>query len=553
MCIRDSTGAGGEVVGNYCTWNPLYIDGTNNLPPTFSNGNLDVSHRTGDWNVAMGTIKQSSGKWYWEVTLTTGSRCMIGITKYTTFNSSNAFYYSPDVYVYFSSNGNKWNSNTQTAYGSSFAQGDVVGIALDLDAGTIVFYKNGVSQGTAFSSLSGNFAPVWGTDTTGNTHVANFGQRAFAYTAPSGFKALCTTNLPAPTIEDPSTVMDVALYSGNGSTQTISGLGFSPDLLWIKSRSAAYSHRLFDTIRGVSDALYPDLTEAEGAAQGTNENLTAFTSDGFSLGSTSGINAINNNNVTFAAWTWDGGTSTVNNNTDGSITPTGVRANASAGFSIVSYTGNNTTSTVGHGLNATPSLVIVKSRSAASLTGWMTKHSSLSSNYNLALNLTDAAWNPANNGWVGDLTSSTTFSLVNGSSNGNNVNQSGVTYVAYCFAPVEGYSAFGSYTGNGNADGPFVALSFRPAWIMIKCSSTNNNYTFWDINDSTRSDYNTQSNTLCADLSDSEDSSNIGTPSVDFLSNGFKIRTTGSAKNLSNQTYIYAAFAENPFKTARAR
>jgi hypothetical protein len=183
---------------------------------------------------------------------------------------------------------------------------DVIGIALDLDAGTLVFYKNGVSQGTAYSSLSGTFKPAFGAYQTCKG-IANFGQRQWAYAAPAGFKALCTTNLPEPTIADGSTAMDVALYTGNGSTQTISGLNFSPDLVWIKSRSNAYSHQLYDVIRGINQALVSNAT----ASEATYANgLSAFNSDGFTADGDAGTNG---NTATYAAWTWDAGSSTVTN------------------------------------------------------------------------------------------------------------------------------------------------------------------------------------------------------------------------------------------------
>jgi hypothetical protein len=532
------TGAGGEVRGNYCTWNPLYVDTSNNLPPTFANANLDVSWRTGDWNVAMGTIKQSSGKWYWEMTLSVGNRCMLGITKYNTFNSANAFYYSPDVYVYFSSNGNKWNNNTQTAYGASFVQGDVIGVALDLDAGTLVFYKNGVSQGTAFSSLSGNFAPVWGTDTTGNTHVANFGQRPFAYTAPSGFKALCTTNLPEPTIADGSTAMDVALYTGNGSTQTISGLNFSPDFGWFKRRGpSAASHFLFDQVRGAGKFLVSNTTAAEG--NDSVNTLQSFDSTGYTMGSTG---AMNESGSTYVVWSWDAGSSTVTN-TAGSITSQ-VRANASAGFSVVTFTSSSSVSTVGHGLGVAPYLIITKNRSVSNT--WWTYHNAIGNTKAMRLDTT-AAETTISSTWNNTSPTSTVFTVGGEWGNGNNI-------VAYCFAPVAGYSAFGSYTGNGSAtDGPFVYTGFRPAFVLIKCSSSDQSgNAWWLMYDNKRLGYNPDNAHFGAQSSNAEFLS-ASPNGIDLTSNGFKLRDTNTSRNASGATYIYYAVAENPFQYARAR
>jgi hypothetical protein len=245
------TGVGGEVVGNYCTWNPLDI-----VSNSLVNGNLAVTGSS-DTGAVNGTVGVSSGKWYWEVTAGSPQDC-IGIwstsSRATTFTGGTA-----DSFGYYGNLGTKVNNGSGVSYGATFGSGDVIGIALDLDAGTLVFYKNNVSQGTAFTGLTGGFRPSMraGAAAGANTVGAflNAGQRPFAYTAPSGFKALCTTNLPEPTIADGSTVMDVALYTGNGSTQTISGLNFDPDLVWIKGRSGATDHALYDTVRTATKQL----------------------------------------------------------------------------------------------------------------------------------------------------------------------------------------------------------------------------------------------------------------------------------------------------------
>jgi hypothetical protein len=532
---QTDTGVGGEVRGNYCTWNPLYVDTSNNLPPTFSNGNLDVAWRTSDWNVAMGTFRVSTGKWYWEMTLTAGNRCMLGISKYTTFNSANAFYYSPDVYVYFSSNGNKWNNNTQTAYGASFVQGDVIGVALDMDAGTIVFYKNGVSQGTAFSSLSGNFTPVWGTDTTGNTHTANFGQRPFVYTAPSGFKALNTANLPAPLVTKPNTVMDVKLYTGNGSTNAITGLGFSPDFVWLKRRNLAASHNLFDIVRGATKFLGSDGTNAE---QTGADRLTSFDSTGFTLGSNA---EVNNNNDTYVGWAWDAGEGSAVSNTQGSITSS-VRANATAGFSIIGYTGTGSNATVGHGLGVTPGLLICKSRTQSGGSNWVVWHSLFTGSEFLRLNTTDSK-QTASVVFNSTAPSSTVISLgTDAATNGN-----GNTHIIYAFAPVVGYSSAFSISGNGSVDGPFCFLGFRPRFLIYKRTDVSGDR--WLIWDAARNSYNQMTDGLFPNLSNAE----LNGYDIDFLSNGFKLRDTESAVNASGGTYIGFAFAESPFQYARAR
>jgi hypothetical protein len=368
----------------------------------------------------------------------------------------------------------------------------------------------------------------------------NFGQRPFAYTPPTGYVSLCTTNLPEPTIADGSTAFDVALWTGNGGTQTISGLNLSPDFVWIKDRSQSSDYALFDIVRGATKRLRSNQTYAEDTNSGY---LTSFNSDGFSIGSHA---AVNYNNAANVGWVWDAGTSTVSN-TDGSITSQ-VRANPTAGISIVSYTGNNASSgTIGHSLNAKPGMIIVKRRGTGG-NDWGVYHSALGATKNIDLNNTGGASTTSGTWNNTEPTSSVftvgTFNMVNASD----------TYIAYCFAPVEGFSAMGSYVGNGSADGPFVSLSFSPALVIIKSSSVG--VGSWMLYDNTRGSSNLNNKKLAANLSGAENNSNLGGTSLglDFLSNGFKNRNDGGLNhNSSGHTYIYIAFAEHPFKTARAR
>jgi hypothetical protein len=330
--------------------------------------------------------------------------------------------------------------------------------------------------------------------------------------------------------------MDVKLYTGNGSTQTISGLGFSPDLVWIKIRSGINDHKWTDTVRGATNYLESNNTGAEATQAG---GVTAFNSDGFDVGNGS---AYNSNNDTYAAWTWDAGSSTVTNN-DGSITSS-VRANPSAGFSIVTYTGNGSAgATIGHGLNAAPAMIIVKCRNVAR--NWTVGHQGIASDpwtdY-LMLNSTAAAAD-LNTVWNDTAPTSTVFTV--GTANGVNANTE--THVAYCFAPVDGYSSFGSYTGNGSADGPFVFLNFRARWIMFKRVAAADP---WIMYDTARSQYNQLAVDLAANDSRAEGAT---TAVLDITSNGFKLRNSGTIFNQSGSQYIYCAFAENPFKVARAR
>jgi hypothetical protein len=330
--------------------------------------------------------------------------------------------------------------------------------------------------------------------------------------------------------------MDVVTYTGNDSSQSIGGLDFSPDLVWIKNRGAVSNHRIYDTIRGASNHLYSNLTNAEAS---TSNTLSAFNSDGFDVSGT-GIDT-NASGSEYVAWTWDAGSSTVTNN-DGSITSQ-VRANPSAGFSIVSYTGDGSSgATIGHGLNAAPYLMLVKSRSDSAY--WEVYHSSIGNTKTLYLNTTDSE-QTSSASWNNTTPSSTVFTVGNGSG----VNTLSSTYVAYCWAPVEGYSAFGSYTGNGSTDGPFVYTGFRPKFLLVKLSSGSTDN--WFIQDTSRSPSNVSVNTLSPDNTNTESSGTFN--SVDILSNGFKLRDSNQNFNGTTYTYVYAAFAEHPFKTSRAR
>ena len=523
---QEDTGAGGEVVGNYATLNPL----KNGM--SLSNGNLTATNSASVYSVALGTIGVPSGKWYWEVTATTASGAAIGVGDGNTdtetyLGLANSFGYTAGGTIY-------GPGNTQTQSGlSTYTNGDVIGVALDLDSSEVKFYKNNSLAATVTGLSSTTWFPAV-TDSTSSgsnpTLDCNFGQRPFAYTAPSGFKALCTTNLPEPTIADGSTAMDVALYTGTGASRSITGLNFSPDWVWIKSRSnGAYHHRLVDTVRGATKEIYSNLTNAEGT---DSVGLTAFNSDGFTLGSSNEYNA---SGQTFVAWTWDAGTSTVSN-TSGSITSQ-VRANASAGFSVVTFTktgGTSTSATVGHGLGAEPHMIIIKNRDATD--EWYVYTKILGNDTRVQLNSTDAAL-VGTNVWGSTTPTSTVFTVRALFDN---------AHVAYCFAPVAGYSSFGSYTGNGSSDGPFVFCNFRPRWIMIK--RTDAAYG-WYMYDTARDTYNIAGKELLANASDAE----VSDSDLDILSNGFKPRRSSLAFNASGGTFIYAAFAESPFQYARAR
>ena len=336
-------------------------------------------------------------------------------------------------------------------------------------------------------------------------------------------------------LDKPDEYFNTITYSGDGSfPSSKTGVGFAPDFIWIKRRNIAASHVLSDIIRGTTKALYSESTTAE-LTSNTYGWVSSFNSDGFSVDQfgSSGEN-VNASGSTYVAWNWLANGAGVSN-TDGTITST-VSANTTSGFSIVSYTGTGANATVGHGLGVAPKMIIVKSRSNA--TGWLTGHDSIGWNKYLVLNTTSAE-NTATTEWNGSPTS--TYFTLGSDTFGNG---SGRTYIAYCFAEKKGFSKFGKYTGNGSTDGSFIYTGMRPAFVMHKRTDVAG--TNWGIIDNRRNTFNVTGNYLSANTSNAENSDGLANY-YDFLSNGFKIRNSGSFINASGGTYIYMAFAEHPF------
>jgi hypothetical protein len=527
--------------GNYCVLNPLDPN-LSDLSVTLSSGNLTASGTSYGASVYSATMQlPSSGKWYYEFSYSTLSTvAAVGIRSYTT-NSTD---------VQYRSDGQKTVGGSTTSYGSSWTTGDVIGVAIDASGGTITFYKNNVSQGAINIPIpTANFNFAWNYITYASTTFSvNFGQRPFAYTPPTGFVALNTFNLPAPPSGIGTTSATLAnkyfnanLYTGNGTTNAITNVGFQPDFVWVKSRSDAYFHGLYDAVRGAGSTkgLYSNDTVAEGTYSAF-QNLVSFDSNGFTLGATSNTNNINANTSTFVGWNWRASNATAVTNTAGTITST-VSANTTAGFSIVTYTGTGASATVGHGLGVAPRMIILKARNATE--DWIVYHSSIGATNYLQLNLTSAA-SSGSAPWNSTAPTSSVFSL----GNAGNTNGSGFTFVAYVFAQVAGYSAFGSYTGNGSTDGPFIFTGFRPRFLIVKRTSDIGS---WIMTDSARSTYNVTGELFNANTSGAEFTT--GDIKFDYLSNGFKLREVNGAINASGSTYIYMAFAENPFKYANAR
>ena len=458
-------------------------------------------------------------------------------------------------------------SNVQTGL-ASCTVGDIVGFAVDNSAGTIQFYKNGSTVGSAVSFTT---SPNWlfksgrnGSAGAADVVTWNFGQDStfaggttaggnaddngygdFKYAPPSGFLAMCSANLPDPAIDPaaddtPADYFNTVLYTGDGTSgQAITGVGHSPDFVWIKKRSATGSHQLFDTIRGATYRLNSNSTNAEASFANV---LQSFDSDGFTVG---GDGDTGGSSQTYVAWNWKAGGTGVSN-TDGSITST-VSANTDSGFSIVTYTGNATAgATVGHGLLSAPEMIILKNRDRSS--DFQVYHKDVTPDapptHVVWLNLSNARTDQSR---FNDTTPTSSVFYI-----GPNTaeNENGEDFVAYCFHSVDGYSKVGKYTGNGSADGAFIYTGFRPAFVMVKPSSTTGP---WLMLDNIRDEYNRSDQLLRANTSDAE----TGSGELDFLSNGFKYRGTSTNSNyyhnVSGVTYIYLAFAEQPFKYANAR
>jgi hypothetical protein len=335
------------------------------------------------------------------------------------------------------------------------------------------------------------------------------------------------------TIKKPSDYFNTVLYTGNGTAigsggNAITGVGFQPDWTWIKDRTSVNNHNVFDVVRGVTKGLQTSSTIAEYT---NTETLSTFDTDGFTVGNSGGLNTNSNN---YVSWNWLADNTSGSSNTDGSITST-ISANTTSGFSIVSYTGTGSNATVGHGLGVAPKMVIIKNRTT-SAQNWQCYHSALGGTKAIELNTTSASYTDSTRFNNTDPTSSV-FSI----GTATDVNTSSASIIAYCFAEKKGFSKFGSYTGNGSTDGPFIYTGFKPAFLITRRTDSLSN---WPIHDTQRSPFNVTEATVYANASDAE--VNPSTEDVDFLSNGFKLRSTTGARNSSGGNYIYMAFAEEP-------
>jgi hypothetical protein len=551
--------------GNYAVLSP--INPTANTP---SDGNLRGVMGASENGITSTMAIPSGVNAYWEVasasTTSASVGCYAGVASLGVSMAQSASYNKTGVWAMIAVNIRQLyaNGSAGSSVASTLASTSILQVAVDnTSSGSNTYVWIGVDNVFYNSTMGTTGNPATGANPTFtiskqdltaflsgylDTVFINFGQRPFSYTPPTGFKALNTQNLPTPTISNGAQYMAATTYTGTGASQNISnavnGISMQPDLIWIKRRNAVYDHDLFDAVRGAGLSLYSSSTAAEGSGEGQD----SFNTNGFTV--SGNHNRVNISGGTFAAWQWNAGGSTVTN-TSGSISAQ-VRANTTAGFSVVTWTGTTASSaTIGHGLGVAPSMIIVKNRSRAS-TLWCV-YTSTTGNTK-ALNLNDTSTGITDIGfWNNTNPTSTVFTTGNGYA--YYVGGIADNYVAYCFAAVAGYSAFGSYTGNGSTDGPFVYLGFRPRWLMIKNIT---NAQPWIIVDTSRNTYNQAGDYLQANSSAAENGgSAVSTATADdILSNGFKLRNNASSSGYTNgsgDTYIYAAFAEVPFKSALGR
>ena len=525
---------------NYATWNPINHDagtGTPVVARSLTDGNLGLAYNATNWSGYRSTFGMRSGKWYMEVNCSAGGGSFN--TALQLIDASQATGTAAIVGI-------------QPTAGSN-----ILAIALDVDNLTYSTYRNNtlISSGTIVPSSDYPEYMFRISNGNGVNTFANFGQRPFTYTPPAaGYNAVNSSNLSTPTVLSGAQYMAASTYTGNGSTQLVVNSGnnresrsFKPDFVWIKNRSSALHHYLNDSVRGVYKTIYSSLTNQEFDGTSTSDGVSAFNNNGFTLLNGTNVANYNASANTYVAWQWQAGQGTTTVNTSGTIT-SNVSVNQSAGFSVVTWTGNGTTgATLGHGLGVVPAMIFIKSRSLAG-SDWEVFHKFMNAgttpfNYSVMLNST-----AAQGAYTGLNNTTPTSSVITLGLNGG-VNQSAATYVAYCWSEVAGYSKFGSYTGNGAADGPFVYCGFRPRFILIK--NINDGTRNWWIMDTSRDTYNLAINELRADSSAVELTTAYS--HMDILSNGFKIRAASAETNGSGNIMIFAAFAENPFKISRAR
>ena len=556
----------GDVHGNFATWNPLAVDNDSGTM-SFEQGNLKFSDggNNSTYGSTVTTLSTGkTGKWYVEIeiggTAAKTDNEYLGIVPVHEFNyeqsQSDADIFRRPKALGIRSDGSQIDAvegtgggyNSQSWGNTNFATGDTIGIALDLDSSpqTLKFYKNGteLGNGSAFpySLEAGNDWLIYAVDWTNNAgtivFTLNAGQRSFKNTPPSGYKALCSHNYPdlfsGAAKNDPSYYFDIALYTGTGATQSIQGFNFQPDFVWIKPRSATGGSELWDVVRGATKIIYAHSNFYEETKTG---GLTAFNSDGFSLGSGSGVGS-NTDGDTIVGWAWDAGTAANSSVDSCSQTVNGQWTNPTAGFSITSWEGGGGAGqTVAHGLGAKPDFFATKRVDGSQ--NWLCYHSALGAEYMITLDATDAKEDSTNA--FNDTEPTNTLITYGIESRVGNSD----THITYAWTAIPGFSAFGSYSG-GN-DPLMVYTGFKPKFVFIKVHSHTDS---WLLYDTERSTYNVVDDFLQSNNAEAEATGNSN--QIDVLSNGFAVRGAQGGTGGSGKDYIYCAWAEFPFKTTRA-
>ena len=493
---------------NYPTLNS--VDGYSTLSYEPSNGNLDYNISDTSAIPYSTMAIPTSGKWYAEFTATDIETAAFGFKPIEDFGLFSEGY----LYAY---HGKIWKNNSETQTVAAISDGDIIGVAVDRSAQTVQFSKNGTNIGNTEALVAGTEYKYWiarWASSGGNPQGSvNFGQRAFSH-QPSGFKGLCTKNLPTPTIKDGTKYFNTVLYTGNGSDgRAVTGVGFQPNLVWIANRDRSTYKPLYDSVAGATKMLRTNTNDAEGTFSTV---LQSFDSDGFTVGTDS---AHNHNGEDIVSWNWKEG--------------------ASNGFDIVSFTPSSGTNTYSHSLGVKPDFIIFKSRGSDA--NWDVYNATLTAEYKLYLNGADLK---IDSGFMSDTEpTSSVFSF-------NPGNQDGNVHLAYCFSNVEGYSKAGKYTGNGSSNGVFIYTGFKPAYLLSKRTTVGGGQD-WEVRDTGRNTYNPVSTRLVPNETYHE--GDLAAKDIDFVSNGIKIRTSSSGVNSSGIEYVYLAFAESPFKYANAR
>jgi len=526
--------------------NDSLLDTPTNVFPTWSRLSKNNSHTytEGCQKVTSAANNQSgcvstfgappSGKWYCEYHAQS-SYLFAGVTPDTYRGTGNVI--TPDGTVSYYSSGDKYIGSTSSTYNNqSYGNGDVIGIALDMDGKKVTYYKNNTSQGAIDLVDTTNGHLIVFAVGTGQALTAyiNFGQQEFTYTPPTGYKKICSANIVPkdPIIIRPQKHFDVLLYTPNSSSLTVDGLEFTPDLIWLKSRTQAYRHYWFDVVRGTGQkALSSDINDQEGSDAGS---ITSFNRGGFSIPGATGFNDNGSGTNGVVAWCWKAGGAAVSNS-DGTIT-TSISANQEAGFSIVTYTGTGSAATIGHGLGKAPKVVITKLRDTTTqdwffMTGEIMNDRGKYQKFNESGSIASDT-----NVYPATATTSTVYSIGTDSA----INGSGSKYVAYCWAEIPGFSRFGKYRGNFDADGSFIHLGFRPAFFIVKKNTDDN----WYMGDYKRDPTNPGDHRIFADVNTVE--GGTGQEHFDIVSNGIKWRRAKNPFNNSDSDFIYMAWAQQP-------